>query len=140
MDKNYCLSTPLHSFLKYYLSKLSVILQYLQYQVSQLFIQSSLLFQQQQNTREYELLTSMLNSKLGHRKEYFFFSIHCLWIKTSQKPIPLLHFCLENLNHDFEINLQMADFSMASSPELHEIMTITSTYSTKSRHIQLFSI
>ena len=59
------------AFLKYHSSQLSAILQYLQYQASQLFTQSSLLFQRRQKAREYELLTSMLNSKLDHRKEYF---------------------------------------------------------------------
>ena len=52
-------------------------MQYLQYQASQLYTQRSLLFQQQKKATEYELLTSMLNSKLGHRKEYFFQFIAC---------------------------------------------------------------
>ena len=70
---------------------------------------------------EYELLTSILNSKLGHRMEYFF-SIYWLWIESLKNLIPLLHFCFKKLNYDFKINLHMEDFSMASSPELHEIV------------------
>ena len=59
---------------------------------------------------EYELLTSMLTSKLDHRKEYFFLFIGFgLQVLTSHF-IPLLHFRLKKLNHDFEINLHMADF------------------------------
>ena len=55
---------------------------------------------------EYELLTSMLTSKLGHRKDYFFtFTGFGL-----QFPKISSHFCLKKLNHDFEINLHMADF------------------------------
>ena len=81
----------------------------------------SFLFQQQQKATRYELLTSMLNSKLGHRKEYFF-SIYWLWIESPRNPIPLLHFCLKILSHNFEINLHIADFSMAISPELHGIV------------------
>ena len=63
----------------------------------------------------------MLNFKLGHRKEHFF-SIYWVWIESPKVPIPLLHFCFKKLNHDFEISLHMADFSMASSPELCEIV------------------
>ena len=109
------------AFLKYHSSQLSAILQYLQYQASQLFTQSSLLFQRRQKAREYELLTSMLNSKLDHRKEYFC-SVYYFCIEIPKNIILLLHFCLKKLNYYSEINLPMADFSMASSPELHEIM------------------
>ena len=57
---------------------------------------------------EYELLTSMLTSKLGHRKEYF---LHLLGLDCkSQKPHPTSPFLSQKLNHDFEINLHMADF------------------------------
>ena len=109
------------AFLKYHSSQLSAILQYLQYQASQLFTQSSLLFQRRQKAREYELLTSMLNSKLDHRKEHFC-SVYYFCIEIPKNIILLLHFCLKKLNYYSEINLPMADFSMASSPELHEIM------------------
>ena len=90
---------------------------------SQLFTQRSLLcFQQQQKAREYVLITSMLNSKLGHRREYFFFffSIFRFWIESLKTSIPLLHFCLKKLNDKFTVNLHMAVFSMASSSELNE--------------------
>ena len=63
------------AILKYHSSQLPAILQYLQYQASQLLTQSSLLFQRRQKAREYKLLTSMLNSKLDHRKEYFLFCL-----------------------------------------------------------------
>ena len=55
---------------------------------------------------EYELLTSMLNCKLGLRKEYFFYVLDWLWIESPKNPIPLLYFCVKKLNHDFEINLR----------------------------------
>ena len=71
MDKNYCLSTALHWIPKMS-SILSEIQQYLQYQAIQLITQRSFLFQQQKKAREYELLTYMLNSKFGQRKEHFF--------------------------------------------------------------------
>ena len=91
---------------------------------SQLFTQRSLLcFQQQQKAREYVLITSMLNSKLGHRREYFFFFffyIFRFWIESLKTSIPLLHFCLKKLNDKFTVNLHMAVFSMASSSELNE--------------------
>ena len=51
---------------------MSEIQQYLQYQAIQLITQRSFLFQQQKKAREYELLTYMLNSKFGQRKEHFF--------------------------------------------------------------------
>ena len=51
-----------------------------------------------------------------------FFSIYWLWNESPKNSIPLLHFCLKNLNQDVEINLHMADFSMALSTELHEIV------------------
>ena len=63
----------------------------------------------------------MKNSKLSHRKENFF-SIYWIWIESPKNPIPLLYFFLKKLNHDFGINLHMADFSLASSPGLHEIV------------------
>ena len=56
--------------MKYLSSKLSAI----SAKLRQLFKQRSLFyFQQQQRATEYALLTSMLNSKLGHRKEFFLF-------------------------------------------------------------------
>ena len=81
-------------FLKYISSQLSVI----SAKSGQLFTQRSLLyFQQQLEPREYVLLTTMLNSKLGHRREYFFLFIGA-GLKVPKKPIPLLHFCLKELN------------------------------------------
>ena len=59
----------------------------------------------------------MLNSKLGHRKDYFF-SIYWLWIVSPETLILLLHFCLKKVKR----NLHMTHFSMTSSPELHEIV------------------
>ena len=52
-----------------------------------------------------------------------FFSIYWFSIESPKNPIPLLHFCLKKLNHEFNINLlHMPNFSMASSPELYEIV------------------
>ena len=51
----------------------------------------------------------------------FFFCLLALDGK-SLNHIPLLHFCNKKLNDDFKINLHMTDFSMASPPELHEIV------------------
>ena len=65
----------------------------------------------------------MSNSKLGHKRELLFFFFCLLTLDgKSLNPIPLLHFCNKKLNDDFKINLHMTDFSMASPPELHEIV------------------
>ena len=52
----------------------------------------------------------------------YFFLLIGFGLKVPKNSIPLLHFCLKKLNNDFKINLYMVDFSMASSPELHEIV------------------
>ena len=53
----------------------------------------------------------MLNSKLDHRKEYFFrfigFGLKVL------KPLSQFSISLKKLDDDFKINLHTADFSMA---------------------------
>lgn len=64
----------------------------------------------------------MLNSKLGHKSELLFFFCLLALDGKSLNHIPLLHFCNKKLNDDFKINLHMTDFSMASPPELHEIV------------------
>ena len=66
----------------------------------------------------YELLTSMLNSKLSHRKTFF-----SLFIGFGVKdPKPTSPFLSQKIIHDFKANLHMADFSIASSPEQYEIV------------------
>ena len=80
-------------FLKYISSQLSVI----SAKSGQLFTQRSLLyFQQQLEPREYALLTTMLNSKLGHRREYFF-SIYWRWIESPKKTHPTSPFLSQRI-------------------------------------------
>ena len=81
MDKNYCLSTPLH-----WIPKILFIPTTCNICKIKPFTQMSLLFQLKQKATEYELLTSMLNSKSAHRKEYFFYVMALDW--KSQKPHP----------------------------------------------------
>ena len=99
IGKNYCLSAPLH-----WVPKISFILTVSNSPISAISSQP-IVYPKVIAFSTTMLLASMLIYELGHRNK-------------SQKPHPTSPLLM---NYDFETTLHMTDFSMASSPELHDI-------------------
>ena len=71
MDKDYCLSTPLHWIPK--ISFIPTVYTSATSPISSQPIVYPKVITFSKTTQSKGILTSMLNSKLGHRKEYFLF-------------------------------------------------------------------